>query len=288
MLVKLDWLSFTVKFQEGEGRTVLETAHLAALEIEELADGLCERLHITGDWKPSRGRAPYSHSFSWEDNGVTLFVHPNLNHALVEISGKGCDAVLTDDWAWDVLKPISGRLTRIDVACDMLCETRPLDFTKQREQGRFKSHSEAVSESGETAYIGSRTSNRYARVYRYNAPHERSMFLRSEFVLKAEDARATALAIINDGLNAVSVSLGTQFGWLHPVWQPSATEGSELTAYRPDRREGKTLYWLNDTIAPLLLKLHRQGTVDVVKWFNENVFDKFDAEDMGRSGLIPF
>lgn len=288
MLVKVDWLSFTVKFPEGEGRTVIETAHLAALEIEELGEGMCERLHMAKGWIPSHGRAPYSHSFTWEDNGVTLFVHPNLNHALVEISGKGCDKVLVDDWAWDVLKPIMPRLTRIDIACDMLCETRPLEFTSQRETGRFKSHSEVVSESGETNYIGSKSSNRYARVYRYNAPHERSQLLRSEFVLKAEDAKATAQSIINDGLNAVSVTLGAQFGWQHPVWQPSASEGSELKVYRPDRREGKTLYWLNDTIAPLLLKLHRQGTVDVVKWFNENVFDKFDAEDMGRSGLIPF
>ena len=288
MLVKVDWLSWSVNIGVGEGRGILETARLAFEALAELDPSLAARLIGKADYIPARGRAPYSHSFSWHDNGLTLFIHPNLPHALFEMSGKGCDAILHDDWMWDILEPLRERLTRVDIACDMLTDVRPLDFVSQRAEGRFKSHSEAVSESGETCYIGSRTSNRYARVYRYNAPHERAHLLRSEFVLKAEDAKAIAHSIIQDGLMAVAAALGDKFGWQHPVWQPSATEPAEVKAYRPDRREGKTLFWLNDTIAPLLLRLHREGTIDVLEWFEENVKGKFDASDMARSGLIPF
>lgn len=292
MLVKIDWLSFTVRIDAiGEGSTdqrgIRETAHLAALAIEDLGI-TCERLGMTKNFIPSKGRKPYSHAYSWLDNGVTLFFHPRLDHALVEISGKGCDALLRDYWALDVLRPIAPRLTRIDVACDMLTETRPVDFSSQRIDGRFRSHSETISESGETCYIGSKTSNRYAKVYRYNPPHERSAFLRAEFTLKAEDAKNTATSIINDGLMPVATALGSAFGWLHPDWQPSSATAAELRAYRADRKEGKTLYWLNDTIAPLLLRLHREGTLDVTDWFQANVINKMNAEELAKANLIPF
>lgn len=288
MLVKVDWLSFTVKFAVGEGRSVGEVCQLVWQELLDMDDDLPARLVGDSDFTAAKGRAPYSDAFSWHNGGVTLFVHPALNHALFEISGKGCDAVLHDDWVWNILNPIKNRLTRIDVACDMLTDTRPLEFTSQRATGRFKSHSEAFSESGETCYIGSKTSNRYARVYRYNPPHERSMFLRSEFVLKAEDAKAIAHNIIQDGLMPVAAALGDKFGWLHPDWKPSATEPSEIEAYRPDRREGKTLFWLNDTIAPLLLRLHREGTIDAKDWFQVNVINQMTAEELAAAGLIPF
>lgn len=279
MLMKVDWISFSVKLPVGEGRGVLETAHLAALEIEELAPDLCDRLGMNREYTPAGGRKPYSHSFSWLNNGVTLFVHPNLPHALVEISGKGCDEILTGDWMNEVLSPIKSRLTRIDIACDMLTDTRPLSFASLRDEKRFKSHSETVSESGETCYVGSKTSNRYARVYRYNPPHERSHLLRSEFVLKAEDAKGTAVALLNDGLLPVVIALGKQFGWKHADWQPADAEPAEIQAYRADRRAGKTLFWLADTVAPLMIRLHQEGTIDAFQWFRENVYPHIGYAD---------
>lgn len=282
MLVKVDWLSFTVRLPVGEGRGVKETAQAVWNALYELDEELVARLFTGSEYAAAKPRAPYSDAFSWHNNGITLYFHPDLDHALIELSGKGCDAVLHEDWMWNILKPIQNRLTRVDIACDILCDTRPLEFTTQRAAGRFKSHSEAVSESGETCYIGSKTSNRYARVYRYNPPHERSMFLRSEFVLKAEDAKAIAHTIIQDGLMPVAAGLGEKFGWQHPVWQPSASEASEITAYRPDRREGKTLFWLNDTIAPLLLRLHKEGTLELGQWFRDEIEAKMTPEEYER------
>jgi hypothetical protein len=282
MLTKVDWLSWSVKFEAGEGRGVNETARLAIEALDALDPELGARLFGYSDYTAGKGRAPYSHSFSWHNNGLTLFVHPNLPHALFEMSGKGCDIILQEDWFWSILEPIRERLTRLDVACDMMCEVRPLEFTTQRDTGRFKAHSEVVSESGETNYVGSRTSNRYARVYRYNPPHERAHFLRCEYVVKAEDAKATAFAIINDGLESVALALGEKFGWQHPVWEVSAHTPAELQAYRPDRREGKTLFWLADTVAPLLVRLHREGTLELGQWFRDYIEANLTPDEQER------
>jgi Uri superfamily endonuclease len=169
------------------------------------------------------------------------------------------------------LEAVAPHLTRLDIACDILTETRPLDFVTKRNPGRFKSHSEVFSESGETCYVGSKQSNRYARVYRYNAPHERAHLLRVEYVIRAEDAVLTANALLQSGQDAVAKSLGRQYGWYHEDWNVEDTSDARLVAYRPDRREGKTLYWLNDTIAPLLVRLAREGIIDPDLWFYENV-----------------
>lgn len=282
MLLKIDWLSFSVKIPEGRGRKVLSVARLAEKAIRALHPDLIERLGMSGDWKPSTGRKPYSEAFTWHDNGLTLFVHPNLPHALVEISGKGCDVVLQGDWMTDILQPIMNRLTRIDLACDMLTSTKPLDFATNRVAGRFRAHSEASSESGDTCYIGSKTSNRYAKVYRYNPPHERAHLLRCEYTLKAEDAKGVAHSLIQDGILPVISALGEKFGWQHPDWSPEPATPAELQAYRADRREGKTLFWLNDTIAPLLLRLHREQTLELGQWFRDNIEAKMTAEEYER------
>lgn len=268
MLVKVDWLSFSVLLSEVDTpRTVIDHANHCLEVLQKLHPDILAWLGY-GDVEWGSGRKPYSHSVTWADHGITLFFNPRLPHALVEISGKGCDYVDQIGHGVELLEAVKHRATRIDIAADMLTDVDPLTFTAKREEGRFKSHSEATSESGTTAYIGSRTSNRYARVYRYNDPHPRAHLLRSEFVLKAQDAKLTIAAILNDGLLAVAKKLGEQFGWLHDAWNVDEANETELKAYRPERREGKTLFWLHDTIAPLLARLHLEGQLDMSEFFS--------------------
>lgn len=279
MHIKIDWLSFSIPVPTDGDTTEREVLYRALDWMVAHDIVLPEPLMCSDAWKWGRGRAPYRASYSSPDNGITYFVHPALPHALVEISGRGCEHLSEYANAADLLEAITPRLTRLDLAADMLTDLDPLDFVAQREQGHFKSHSEHVSESGTTCYIGSRTSNRYARVYRYNPPHERAHLLRCEFVVKSEDAKLTAAAILQDGHFAVAKALGSSFGWQHPVWSVQTPTEAELRAYRPERREGKTLFWLADTVAPLLVKLHQEGAIDVQRWFSENVLTRIDMSD---------
>lgn len=279
MHIKIDWLSLTGKRSVGEGDTERHALGQALEYLQELSPVVNETLSGEGGWQWDKGRTPYSASYRRGDNGVSIFVHPRLDHFLVEITGKGCETLASSSSAYEFLKAVQPRLTRLDLACDMLTDTDPLIFTQQRDATRFRSHSEFVSESGTTAYIGSRTSNRYCRVYRYNSPHERAHLLRCEYVVKAEDAKLTALAILDTDHYSVANTLGEQYGWRHPDWKVDEPGVVELKSYRPERREGKTLFWLADTVAPLLVRLAKEGTLDANLWFQENVLKYLPSDD---------
>lgn len=279
MLFKIDWLSFTVRSTPLQDETEKEAMTRTLLALQELFPEWDEALGWSEKWKWSKGRTPYKASLNRPDNGVAIFIHPSLDHSLIEVTGRACDTLSEYAHAGAFLEAIAPRLTRIDIAADMLTDTDPIAFTTEREPGRFKSHSEFVSESGTTCYIGSRTSDRYVRVYRYNPPHERAHLLRSEFVLKAEQAEYTARAILDDGLDAVVVALGEQFGWKHECWEPAEQEAALLKVWRPERHKGKTIFWLQDTVAPLLVKMHNAGEIDAHEFFAAYILPKIDYGD---------
>ena len=270
MLSKIDWLSASAFRVVGEGDSSLMQFIQAYQAFEDLAPELEEVFGAMGDWKMGKGRKPYAHSWLSPHGGALIFTSPRADHVLLEIQGRGCDRLATFACAGNFLHGIAGRLTRIDVAVDMECDASPLDFVAARNPKRFKSHSEFVSQSGTTAYVGSRTSERYARVYRYNPPHPRAHLLRSEFVVKHEDARLVASGILSEGVHSVATTLGKQFGWAHAAWDPKS-EGVNLRTWRPERRKGKTEFWLCDTIAPLLIRMNNEDDFDVEEWYLTNV-----------------
>lgn len=274
MLTKIDWISFSVPFQPlpiGQAHRLLERVGETLGSLYPFAYDV---LLSCFQFEQRKGRAPYNVGFERADKGVYIFAHPALTHFLIEITGHGCTEIADNPLLNDFIAEITPRLTRMDIATDILTETNPIEFAQQRDTGRFRSHSEFVSESGTTAYVGSRTSNRYARVYRYNEPHERAKLLRVETVVKSQDAQNTARALLQNGVDSVAKSLGEQFGWYHPDWKPETTSAAEIEVYRPERKEGKTMFWLNDTVAKTLVRLSKEKGFDPQKWLNEFVLSQ--------------
>lgn len=276
MITKIDWMSFSIPMDVSKMESEQDAPSQIVASLLDLHPGLPEWLHLETTFEARNGRAPYRTAWARVLSGLTIFAHPALPHALVEISGAGCDGLATDERLYDVLSVVQSRLTRIDIACDILTEERPKAWAEDRDGGRFKAHSYVNSESGETFYVGAKTSDRYCRVYRYNKPHERSAFLRVEYVIKAENSRLLAHAVLEQGLRPVVASLWDTFGWHRGRGELDATPG-ELEVYRPDRREGKTLFWLADTIAPLLARLQNEGVINVDEWVRANVYPKIKA-----------
>lgn len=279
MLTKIDWISFSFPCDFPEGLTVPEFQAKLGMYLDDLSLDIMPLLHIEQFRLEGQGRAPYNLSFKREDNHAIIFFSTTLKHALCEISGQGCERLAQEGQLEYFLSCVQDRLTRIDIASDFLCDTDPIDFASKRIPGHFRAHSEFVSESGSTAYIGSRTSDRYARVYRYNPPHERAHLLRVEYVFKSETARLTAKSVLQHGAANVSKAAGDAFGWLHQEYQPEASEDIELAVWRPERHQGKTLFWLNDTVAPLLIRLQREGVLDATAWLRDNVTNKLSNPD---------
>lgn len=271
MLSKIDWLSASAFRTVGEGDSSFIQFFQAYHAFLDLAPELEFVWGASDDWTLGKGRKPYMHMWTSPVAGFLIFTSPNANHVLLEIQGRGCDILAESKYGADVLQGLMPRLTRIDVAVDMLTDATPSEFAADSAQGRFKSHSEFISSSGATYYRGSRDSERYCRVYRYNPPHPRAHLLRSEFVMKQEQAKLTAASILENGVHPVAISLGATFGWEHDAWQPDETEAAIIEVWRPERRKGKTEFWLCKTVAPLLVRMANEDGFDPKAWFDEYV-----------------
>jgi len=269
--ISLDWLSFSFFQDENHYETDKEAIERAYQKLLEGVGEGPDTFFKQQRWEAAAGRKPYSTSRRTTDGGIAIFANAKLPHALVEISGKGCARLLASEYSEDILQVACDRATRIDVACDIECDLDPIDFAAQRAPGRFKSGSQIVSESGTTVYVGSKTSNRYARVYRYAPPHPRSHLLRVEHVFKGEDAK-TALSHLGwNGYESTAAECAKMFGWQHPLWDVAPVTESEMKADRPERGEAKTIYWLYETVAPVLARLHKEGKLPIGQFLNEAV-----------------
>jgi len=215
-----------------------------------------------GIWEQQeRSRAPYSDAWYLKDRGITLYASPTLNHCTIEISGQGCERLLALGKMDEIFKAVHERTTRIDVACDIETETTPDDFVSETSHERMRSNGRQESESGTTCYVGSRTSDRFARVYRYNFPHPRHKLLRVEHVFRREYAKEIALRLCTQNISQIAASCGMAFGWTHRDWKVEVDEFSPITIVAPERSMGKTVFWMVDTVAPCFRKLVREGII---------------------------
>lgn len=280
MNISLDWLSLSFFQDENHYETDKEAITAAYHKLIDNLDDGAGAFFTRLRWEQQHGRKPYSVSIRTPDQGIAFFANAKLPHALVEFSGKGCHKLLQSEHQEAILNLACERATRIDIACDIECDIDPRDFCAKRVQGRFKSGSEIVSESGVTVYVGSKTSNRYARVYRYAPPHPRSHLLRVEHVFKGEDAKTTLSLFGWSGGEAVAAECARMFGWEHEAWDVAPVTDSELKADRPERGEAKTIYWLYETVAPVLARLHKEGKLPIGQFLNEAVMPLIPSDDI--------
>lgn len=279
MYTHIDWISFSVLIEDRKNRTEKETLNDVGKALFDLADDMDVLLGMDRGMKFGAGRRPYSASVTLLETGATIFYHPKLNHALVEIPGSACEQYIAAGYLDFILEAARYRVTRVDVAVDMEVATTPKEFTDARSHQRMRNGSEWNEDSGKSVYVGSYKSDRFARVYRYNPPHERAHLLRSEFVLKGNLAKLAAQEIIEKGLNWYAAALGNAFGWSHSDWKPDAMTDAKPATYKSDRPQGKTLFWLADTVAPLLARLHKEGAIDIIEWVETNVLPKINPPD---------
>jgi len=267
MRTHIDWLTFTMTPRYGtfdnEGMSTgedyaaaIEAAWHATFDIETLAGA------FSGVWeKQEKSRAPYSDCWANRDSGITLFAGIALNHCCVEISGTGCEKLIQENLLAQVLGAVANRITRIDIACDIETQITPTEFVSALKHKRMRSGGHQFSSSGETQYVGSRKSDRFARVYRYNKPHPRAHLLRIEHVFHKENAKRVAAAIVESGIESVSVSAGIAFGWAHEVWEPEKIDPVDISVVSVERNVGATVFWLVTSVSPAFKRLCDSGVI---------------------------
>lgn len=267
MRTHIDWLTFTMtpiyRSSYAEGTTPAES-YVEALETAFLEVFGASLLNTAfgGNWeKQEKSRAPYTDAWNLGESGIVLFGSLTLNHCCVEISGAGCERLIKLKAMNEVLTAVHERVTRIDIACDVETKTTPENFVSVLSHGRMRANGFQTSSTGTTCYIGSKTSDRYARVYRYNKPHPRAHLLRIEHVFRRKHSKVVAKALLEHGLEGVAFASGTAFGWQHKDWEIKEDENISISTVSGARDAGKTIFWLINSCAPAFKRLCASGGI---------------------------
>lgn len=270
---KVDWLTWVHRIEPvGEGATQEDVGQVVANTIIAMfADGVAEWILSKCDTL-DYGRAPYKFGWRQKQHGVTIWASPNLPHFTVEISGRGCDELTKRGWLEPIVAATQHLMTRIDIAVDMETDVQPREFAAARENKRAKTTAEMSSSTGETVYVGSMHSERYARIYRYAAPHPRHHLLRVEHVYRRDYAKQVAALVARETLRTVCASSGELYGWIHPLVERWGKKVVDIKTPRPERNGGKTLTWLIRQCAPAFRKMCAEGVIEDPACFLEIYF----------------
>jgi len=272
MRTHIDWITFTMGLSYAD-ETSDAYANAIAYGFQDMFGLELRATVFGGHWqKQERSRAPYTDAWIQPEGGITLFASPNLSHCCVEITGQGCERLITMGVLNSVLTCCADRITRIDVATDIETEIRPEAFVKKVDHERMRTSGHVVSDTGETCYVGSQKSDRYARVYRYNEPHPRAHLLRIEHVFRREYAKVVAQEITRADVESVAASAGKAFGWSHPVWDIAAISAVDLSVVKAEPTMGGTVFWLIKSVAPAFKKLVAKGIIGDPEKFLRDYF----------------
>lgn len=259
---QIDWLSIVHSvYSVGEGsepeaigEVVFRTIHRAY--TERLAE------HLTSDVRPlDYGRAPYKVGWSNDNGGVKFWASDLMPHFTIEISGRGMADLYETGNENALLLATADLVSRIDLAVDIEGGWSPAQIIDLRQEGREKTFSEFNSGSGVSFYVGSRKSERYSRVYRYNEPHPRSHLTRVEMVFRRDHAKRVANQILEHGLEAVCKKALLDFGWPMLVDTGDWMQAVDLSTVRPERNMGGTTRWLITQCAPAFKRLVKEGII---------------------------
>lgn len=241
----IDWISITIV---GTPKGVLSIEQwlgdngLSAL----LADGIGP----IGHWRPYQVAVG-------NDLFRVLWQH-NAEWSTLAVNGQGC-AVLGDA-VYDLLSLNADRITRVDVAWDMGQHS----ISPVEHAGKISGRTKAVmeSDSGETLYIGSRTSDAFVRMYQYKEPHERAGNTRIE----AEFKRSYCLPVVealttgNSAGVAAWVARKVNLPYGHPVFDVADTKPMKMSTERIPGQDGWER-WLRRAAIPAVRKAIKAGIV---------------------------
>jgi len=200
LLAKIDWYSFTVPTVTPLSSTGQETYDVINQILAALFGASIDPLEPVGAWTLSPAKGFYSWRAVHVGSRLTVSWGEVNSHVFIELSGQACT------WAKEaavferMVKMTADRASRVDAAIDIVTAMTPEQFVFAGHAERFSdSLGNIKSKTGETFYVGSRKSDRCARVYRYAEPHPRSRLLRVEAEYKGAAARILAQVLSESG-----------------------------------------------------------------------------------------
>lgn len=259
----VDWLTWTMK-PHRQPENIQEVYHLARRALRSLSDEH-DSFAFNGQ---GFDRAPRISNFDLclarDDNGFRIGGAGPTGYMLFDATGRACDAIRERALSRRIVGELGQLLTRFDYAVDIETDTIPSAFVNARSHHAFRSISFIRSDTGETAYVGSRKSDRFVRVYRYFEPHPRAKLLRIEYVFRRQMARTAADEYCKSEDDALFLSrLGNTYGWSHPDYEPNEITDERLSVPAIERADEDTIAWLYKQVAPAMRRLLASGVLDM-------------------------
>lgn len=278
----IDWISYT---RANDARLLEYPSEFAGLassvlfEWQRFNSTEEKTYHETTPCKPNR---PFQYARQDILTKSRIEWGGGSDRVLCTFSGEGCAHLRARNRTQEVLSATCSDLSRLDLSADIRTATTPIEFCGKRAKERHKNGAVMYSDEGITQYVGSWASDRFARVYRYNPPHERADFLRCEHVFRGKQAKALASKLVSYSPSALIAAVGEIYGWTHRDWQVACNLSAvpeEVIWYKAEKHPSKTLKWLEEVAAPSLVKLVHTGEIaDVNEWLWEQVYTKLKGE----------
>lgn len=218
------------------------------------------------NWTHENGMRFYQHRLRHDQSDITISYGRTNPHIFVELAGKACANFDSADLLQPLIQSTYSRCSRIDFAVDIECKTKAKAFIEARSNKSFKSSGNKYSPTGETEYVGGRSSDRMARVYRYYEPHPRHTLLRVEAEYKGDAAKAAAEYCTSHDLQSVCLSAHEPFGWLHEQWQPDIAKTPKIPYKSYNPANASTVRWLYGDVVTALRKAIKTGLIERDEW----------------------
>jgi len=217
-------------------------------------------------WTTEKAKGFYTYRLRHAGTDIVLSYGATNNHILCECAGKSCNTLDGNDLLDGLIRATADRTTRIDFAVDIETDIDPKTFIEARKSIAFKSTGSKRSPTGRTEYLGGRSSERMARVYRYEPPHPRSKFLRVEAEYKGAAAKTAARHLVTAGLIQACLDAHSAFQWSHATWTPADGHYGKIpySAYNPSN--ANTVHWLYGTVITALSKAIKMGLINLDEW----------------------
>ena len=260
---KIDYYSFIINTAAPFGDVGKETCDYVVRAFVSLLDGTEIQAFFGEKWALESAKGFYTARLRHEASGIALSFGSVNAHVFCELSGKPCDILDSADGLLPLIKATNTKCSRIDFAVDFITATSPEGFSAFRNTTRWKYAPTYPSSSGTTVYVGSRTSERMARVYRYHEPHPRAHMLRVEAEYKGKAARAIAATLDADDVQTAAANAHSIFGWHDEIWKEQVDQGEKIayTSHRP--ANANTVRWLYGDVAKAIKRACEEGLISL-------------------------
>lgn len=257
--VHVDWLSYTILDAPETLNFEKAASHSERFFVSAFGEAY-EKFFFLARWEPSGSHRPYTRASRSED-GIALY-YGNVPHQKIELQAKACKKLASDGVLMSIASRVSGHIKRLDVAIDIdgkATGLTPEKIAAMAMSKRIRSRSSQVTDSGSTFWCGSRDSDRFMKVYEYNAPHDRAGVPRIEFTLRNSQAEIFVNWWMQLGLHEATQAVIN-------VFQIEGLEIADMNEKLPtehvERSHQKTLMWLIKQCAPAYRKLVQSGVIE--------------------------